>query len=212
MAKQSVFYFIAPAVGDKESALYRMAATTDIRISRSARATRSRVESGKSLTDNYHLDNWDISFEGVITNVGIYKEGNPSLETSDWIGQVDSLREETPIRPLTVVADNIVIENCVITNFTANKSKAEGLGGWRVSLAFQDIQFVSKSSLTVVEAPSEQTKNDTAGKTSGNNQTTKELTTNVTSDVFGGLVDTYYRSLGVVTGDQEGTDLDEGNP
>ncbi|ASU03366.1 hypothetical protein [Pseudoalteromonas phage J2-1] len=176
MAKQSVFYFIAPAVEDKESALYRMAATTDIRISRSARATRSRVESGKSLTDNYHLDNWDISFDGVITNVGIYKEGNTFLETSDWISQVNNLREETPIRPLTVVADNIVIENCIITNFTASKSKAEGLGGWRVSLSFQDITFVSKASLVLVQSPSEETKDDVADKTTGNNQTTKGMT------------------------------------
>ncbi len=176
MAKQSVFYFIAPAVGDKESALYRLAATTNIRISRSARATRSRVESGKSLMDNYHLDNWDISFDGVITNVGIYKEGNTSLETSDWIGQVDSLREETPIRPLTVVADNIVIENCVITNFSASKSKAEGFGGWRVALSFQDVSFVNKASLTLVQTPAESTQDDTASKTTGNNQTTKGLT------------------------------------
>lgn len=174
MAKQSVFYFIAPAVGDKESALYRMAATTDIRISRSARATRSRVESGKSLTDNYHLDNWDISFDGVITNVGIYKEGNTSLETSDWIEQVNSLREETPIRPLTVVADNIVIENCIITNFSFSKSKAEGLGGWRVSLAFQDITFVAKASLILVKTPLPSTKDDTEGKDSGSGQTTLE--------------------------------------
>lgn len=174
MAKQSVFYFIAPAVEDKESALYRMAATTDIRISRSARATRSRVESGKSLTDNYHLDNWDISFDGIITNVGIYREGNTSLETSDWIGQVNSLREETPIRPLTVVADNIVIENCVITNFSVSKSKAEGLGGWRVTIAFQDITFVSKSSLVLVKTPSPATKDDTEGKDSGSGQTTLE--------------------------------------
>lgn len=176
MAKQSVFYFIAPAVEDKESALYRMSATTDIRISRSARATRSRVESGKSLTDNYHLDNWDISFDGVITNVGVYREGVDVLETADWIQQVDNLREETPLRPLTVVADNIVIENCVITNFTASKSKAEGLGGWKVALSFQDISFVSKASLILVQSPAGDTKDDTAEKTTGNNQTTKGLT------------------------------------
>ena len=190
MAKQTVFYFIAPAVEDKESALYRMAATTDIRISRSARATRSRVESGKSLTDNYHLDNWDISFDGVITNVGIYKEGVTSLETSDWIGQVDSLREETPLRPLTVVADNIVIENCVITNFTASKSKAEGLGGWRVSLSFQDITFVAKASLVLVQNPSDTTKDDTASKTTGNNQATKEVGELTVNGVLSGAIGT----------------------
>jgi len=151
-----------------------MAATTDIRISRSARATRSRVESGKSLTDNYHLDNWDVSFDGVITNVGIYKEGNTSLETSDWIGQVNSLREETPIRPLTVVADNIVIENCIITNFSVSKSKAEGLGGWRVTISFQDITFVAKASLALVKTPLPSTKDDTEEKDSGSGQTTLE--------------------------------------
>ncbi len=190
MAKQSVFYFIAPAVEDKESALYRMAATTDIRISRSARATRSRVESGKSLTDNYHLDNWDISFDGVITNVGIFREGESYLETSDWIGQVDSLREETPLRPLTVVADNIVIENCVITNFTASKSKAEGLGGWRVSLSFQDITFVSKAALVLVQNPSDDTKDDTASKTTGNNQATKEVGELTVNGVLSGAIGT----------------------
>ncbi len=190
MAKQSVFYFIAPAVEDKESALYRMAATTDIRISRSARATRSRVESGKSLTDNYHLDNWDISFDGVITNVGIFREGESYLETSDWIGQVDSLREETPLRPLTVVADNIVIENCVITNFTASKSKVEGLGGWRVSLSFQDITFVSKAALVLVQNPSDDTKDDTASKTTGNNQATKEVGELTVNGVLSGAIGT----------------------
>ena len=59
------FYFIRQDNGEA----YEMSATTNITITKDMIATKRAVESGKSITDNSYLENAQVSFSGLITNI-----------------------------------------------------------------------------------------------------------------------------------------------
>lgn len=162
------FYFIRK---DNEDS-YELSSTTNVRVSQPAIASKKPTEAGKSLTDNYYLDNKTVTFNGVITNIN----NSSSVEdTQQWLYEIESLRAEVPPVLLDVYADNVFVSNCLIVTLDIDKSKQQGLGGWMVNIVLQEVDFTERAKLIEIPEPLESQEDNVDPKKKKSSNTTKEV-------------------------------------
>jgi hypothetical protein len=178
----SKFYFTTP--DDRE---YELSSTSSIKVSEAAVITKSPVESGKSIVDNYYLDNKIITFSGVITNVSVSSQpANRKRDVGRWIDEIRILRLQKAL--LVVHYDSFqIVRNCVITMFDITKTKEEGASGWRCDMTFQEVEISERARLVSVPEAKVEVKNETdplnEASSSNKVQVGDELSTTVTSDI-----------------------------
>ena len=183
------FYFIRQDNGEA----YEMSATTNITITKDMIATRRAVESGKSITDNSYLENAQVSFSGLITNI---RNSSTLLNVDQFINEINELRAEDPRVLVDVYADGQFILNCLIISFNLNKTSSEGLGAWKTDFRLQEVEYTERAALVTVPEASVDTK-DKVGKMQSRSSNTvqelEEVTETVGASTVGGL-------LGLVNG------------
>ena len=162
------FYFIRQDNGEA----YEMSATTNITITKDMIATERAVESGKSITDNSYLENAQVSFSGLITNI---RNASTLLNVDQFINEINELRAEDPRVLVDVYADGQFVENCLIVSFNINKTASEGLGAWKTDFRLQEIEFSERAALVLVPEASVDTKDRVDKMTSKSSNTTQEL-------------------------------------
>ena len=162
------FYFIRQDNGEA----YEMSATTNVTISRNMIATKRAVESGKSITDNSYLENAEVSFSGLITNI---RNSSNLLNVDQFINEINELREEDPRVLVDVYADGQFVLNCLIISFNINKTSSEGLGAWSTDFRLQEIEFAERASLVTIPAASAATKDRVDKMVKKSSNTTQEL-------------------------------------
>lgn len=177
----SKFYFTT--TDDRE---YELSSTTSVSVQENAVVSKSPVESGKSIVDNYYLDNTVITFSGVITSVQVFgQSAKRKREVDTWIDEIRLLRKNKEL--VTVhYDDNQTVQNCVITRFNTDKTSKEGNSGWKCSLQFQEVTISERAKLTTVPEPHPKIKKDvdpnSKNSTSNKIQIGDELSTTVGSD------------------------------
>lgn len=179
----SKFYFTTP--DDRE---FELSSTTRVSVKKSAIITKSPVESGKSIIDNYYLDNTIITFSGVITNVTVFGQDEKRVrEVSSWIDDIEVIRRAKDL--LTVHYDDLqVVPNCVITQFDIDKTKEQGNSGWSCTLVFQEIDISERARLVAIPEAKQEVKDatDPKSKTSSNDkkEVPEQLATTISSDAI----------------------------
>ena len=170
----AVFYFIQkkPTSTDVFEAVkeYALSSTTNISVKSPAVVTKSPVEDGTSMVDNYFLDNRTATFSGIITDIRVNGVGTPVLE---WIGAIKDLRRSKKL--LTLFADTEIIPNCLITTFDLDKTVEQGLSGWKCNLSFQEVDISERARLVVIKEPKPEVKDDAVIKSSGSSSSTKKV-------------------------------------
>lgn len=165
------FYFYDPS-SQGNPIIYELSSTTDISIKTPAVATKSPVEDGSSLVDNYFIDNKIATFSGIITQLRVAgQEGRTNV--SEWIASIESLRASKKL--LTLVAHTELVQNCLITQFSLDKNKGEGLTGWRCELEFQEIDISERARIVEVKTPKEEVKNEVTPKSKVSGSSTKDV-------------------------------------
>lgn len=178
----SIFYFTTPDLKE-----YELSCTTSVKVTENAVVTKSPVESGKSIVDNFYLDNKVISFSGIITNVTVSGQPeNRRREVGDWIDEIRALRARKEM--LVVHYDSLkVVPNCVITSFNINKTKEEGFSGWKCDMTFQEVDISERARVTEIPEPKPEVKDETDSKRSGSSnnkiQVGDTLVTSFGSDI-----------------------------
>lgn len=166
----SVFYFTTSS-GD----VYELSSTSRIQVREPAVVTRSPVESGKSIVDNYYLDNRVITFDGIITDVKVTTQDQSRTRPVDqWIQEIRQLRLNK--ERVTVHVHSLeLIPNCVITGFDIDKDRTQGLTGWSCTLSFQEVEISERARLVDIPEAQQQVKDVTDPKAKGSSSSTKEV-------------------------------------
>ncbi len=185
----SVFYFTETKPNEdnlfEATKVYELSCTTSISIRSSARVTSSPVEDGTSIVDNYYLENRDAEFNGLITNIRV--SGIDHIPVAQWISELNELRASKKL--LTLVADTEVIPNCVITSFSLDKNKDQGLSGWRCNLAFKEVTISERARLVEVKKPKPAEKDKVGGKSKNGNTTSEQVDNSLATTSFLDVVD-----------------------
>lgn len=163
----SNFYFTTP--DDRE---YELSSTTEVSVKEAAVVTKSPVESGKSLVDNYYLDNKIISFSGLITDVKVMgQDVRRSIFVDRWIDEIRGIRQR---KDLLIVHYDLgqIVRNCVITQFDITKTKEQGNSGWLCNLVFQEVDISERARIVEIPEAKKEVKDETdsKAKTSSNNK------------------------------------------
>lgn len=175
MPAQTKFYISRQDNGDT----YELSATQKCSISESARITDRRVESGKTLSDNYYLMNRVITFNGVITNI----RNNSSVEDiTKWLKEIRDLRKEDPPVMIDVQANDQFIPNCLIEDLDIDTDHITGVGAWKVNMRIKEVQLAEKALLTEIPEPKETRKDDVSSTKSKSTNTTQDR--EVTETIF----------------------------
>lgn len=156
--------------------VYELSATTDVTVTFSGSPTRFKVEDGSTVTDHYVVDNTTCSFDGVITDI-VSLNNKDSVKTSKEY--IEGLRRiQVAKRTFTVFVDNKLqpFDNCLFTQIGIVKTATEGLSGWRVTLAFEQIRIAERASASVIKIANVKSddKNLISGKTDAGTQTTEQ--------------------------------------
>ena len=92
-----VFYFqeTKPDTNDlfEKIKVYELSCTTNIAIKSPAVVTKSPVEDGTSIVDNYYLDNKTATFSGIITDIRVSGFDVENVPVLQWIGEISALRK-----------------------------------------------------------------------------------------------------------------------
>lgn len=162
------FYFIRQDNGEA----YEMNSTTDVNISKDMIVTRRAVESGKSISDNSYLENAVVTFSGLITNI---RNASTLINTDQFINEINDLRSQDPRVLVDVYADGQFVLNCLITNFSMNKTVNEGKGAWKTEFTLKEVEFAERAALVFIPEASQSTKNRVDKMSSKSSNTVKEL-------------------------------------
>ena len=178
----SAFYFYDPKEGDTNFKIYELSSTTDITIKSPAVVTKSPVEDGGSIVDNYFIDNKTATFSGIITQIRVSGQ-EERTDVESWILGIEQLRASKKL--LTLVAHKQVILNCLITQFDLSKNKDQGLTGWKCNMEFQEVDISERARIVEIKEPKEEVKDDVTALSKSSSQTSKEvaLGTSVAVDV-----------------------------
>lgn len=209
----SVFYFTAPRrVSNTNNLLssntnntsnttriYELSCTTNISIRSPAKVTSSPVEDGSSIVDNYYLDNKVGTFTGIITNIRLFSGIIPEiknlfgigagntldqgtvLEPDQWIRAITNLRNEKVL--LTLHADTESIPNCLITEFDLDKTKDEGLSGWKCNMTFQEVDISERARIVEIPEPKQEVKDEVAPKSNVSSSSSKDAEEELTRTI-----------------------------
>ena len=173
----AVFYFTETKSNSinlyEEVKVYELSCTTNISISSPAVVTKSPVEDGTSIIDNYYVDNRTATFSGIITDIRVSGFDVQNTPVYQWIGEIKSLRNSKKL--ITLFADTEVIPNCVITTFDLDKNVEQGLSGWRCNLSFQEVDISERAKLVEIKEPKPEVKDDVTNKVNGSSTSTKQV-------------------------------------
>lgn len=172
----SVFYFSYTSEDDpSQDIIYELSSTTNVSVRENATVTRFAVEDGSNVADNFNIDNRQISFSGVITDIRVFGQPeNRRRSVEDWIDQIRQLRKDKKL--LTVSVHSLQsIPNCVITQFDIDRDVSHGLTGWDCNLGFTEITVSDRARLVEVKLPKPEVKDDVASKSSSSDSSTKEV-------------------------------------
>lgn len=153
--------------------VYELSCTTSISINSPAVVTKSPVEDGTSIVDNYFVDNRTATFSGIITDIRVSGFDVQNTPVYQWIGEIKSLRRSKKL--LTLFADTEVIPNCVITTFDLDKTVEQGLSGWRCNLSFQEVDISERAKLVEIKEPKPEVKDDVTSPVNGSSSSTKKV-------------------------------------
>ena len=153
--------------------VYELSCTTDITISSPAVVTKSPVEDGTSIVDNYYIDNKTATFAGVVTDIRVSGFDVQNTPVYQWIAEIKALRSSKKL--ITLFADTEVIPNCVITSFDLSKTVEQGLSGWLCNLSFQEVDISERAKLVAIPTPKPEVKDDVNKKVNGSSTSTKEV-------------------------------------
>lgn len=167
----SEFYFYNPKEKG-EPVVYQLSCTTDITITSPAVATKSPVEDGSSLVDNYFIDNKTASYSGLITQIKVIGQ-EERTDTAIWINSIHTLRASKKL--LTLVAHTEILQNCLITQFTLSKNKEQGLTGWKCEIEFQEVDISERAKLVEIKEPKVEVKDEVANKSKSSSSPTKDV-------------------------------------
>ena len=185
-----VFYFqeTKPDTNDlfEKIKVYELSCTTNIAIKSPAVVTKSPVEDGTSIVDNYYLDNKTATFSGIITDIRVSGFDVENVPVLQWIGEISALRKSKKL--LTLFADTEIIPNCVITTFDLDKSVDEGLSGWKCNLTFQEVDISERAKLVTIKQPKVEVKDDVNSKVNGGSSSTKAVGAELSSSHAADLV------------------------
>jgi hypothetical protein len=168
--------------------VFELSATTDVTITYTGAPTRFKVEDGSTVSDHYVVDNATCSFDGVITDIVSLNNPDTVKTSKEYI---EGLRRiQLAKRTFTVFADNKLqpFDDCVFTQIGIVKSAMEGLSGWRVSLAFEQIRIAERAEASVVNVNDVQSgdKDLLSGKTDTGTQTTENKDIKKENSFFNG--------------------------
>jgi|GEM_PF-5813370 len=168
MSAKTKFYFIR----QDNDAAYELSATTKVSISKKLNATKRAVESGKSLTDNVYLENTEVSFSGLITNIN---NKSSLTDVNVFLDEIDELRASDPPVLIDFYADGRFVPNCVITDLSIDKSSQEGLGAWLTTFKLTEITFAERAAVVKQLEPKPANKDEVSPKTSTSSNTVMEV-------------------------------------
>lgn len=151
-----------------------LSSTTSIKISEPANVTSYPVEDGSSVVDNYVVDNRVVTFDGIITNVSITSLAGDQLPTDDWIAEMRNIRSRKQLVTVHVSGVDLV-PNCVVTNFQLNKTKSEGITGWKCSLSMKEVDISERIRVVSVKKPIKEVEDEVAAKQKVAGSSTKEV-------------------------------------
>jgi hypothetical protein len=167
----TAFYFYDPNQ-EGEVKIYELSSTSTISISSPAVVTKSPVEDGSSIVDNYFIDNTTASFSGIITQIRVAGQ-TENTNVTQWIGDIRALRKSKVL--LTLVAHTEVVLNCLITKFDLDKNKDQGLTGWKCSMDFQEVDISERARIVEIKKPKEEVKDEVPNKARSSSSSTKNV-------------------------------------
>jgi hypothetical protein len=142
-------YYIEAADGR----VLELNATTNVTENLTAKPTSNPVQSGKSITDHYTIENDTFSLSGVITR---------SLSTNDPFAygpESDPEKYRTVVRevmeskqPFTLHLEDRAVDNCLFTSVVYIKTVVEG-DGYGVTLQISRVSFTEESSTGTINLP-----------------------------------------------------------
>jgi len=173
MTAKTKFYFTRKDNSDT----YELSSTTACRVSESARITNRRVEDGKSLSDNYYLENRVVTFDGIITDI----RNNSSVEgTEKFLNELRELRGLDIPALLDVQANNQFIPNCLIQTLDISTDPKTGVYAWKVNMVLKEVTFAERASLVEVAEPKESRKDEVSGTRDRSTNTVQEVEVSTT--------------------------------
>jgi hypothetical protein len=141
--------------------LYELHATTNISIAMTSTLTTYPIESGADVADNIVVKNKKIDLSGIVTDVsqaGTTVSGSTTdlltsqAQDGNQIRSVEHYIEELKKRidnkeTFTVHFSNVLkpIRNCVITNFTYNKTNTLGGEAWMIKISLSEARFANRA-------------------------------------------------------------------
>lgn len=188
MAKGSTRFYIVRQDTDEA---YELSSTQNCTISEPAQVTNRRVESGKSLADNYYIDNRTVTFNGVITSI---RNSSTVVDVKQWVDEIRELRRKDVPVLIDVYAKEELIPNCLIQNITLDVDNKIGDSGWSVYMVMKEVSVSERAKLVEIPEPKEDKKDSVEGKTSTSSNPTEEVSVAKTTLALSGL-----QSVGLVS-------------
>ena len=139
MAKGNTSFYIVRQDNDEA---YELSSTENCSISEPAQVTNRRVESGKSLADNYYIDNRTVTFNGVITSI---RNSSTVVDVKQWVDEIRELRRKDVPVLIDVYAKEELIPNCLIQNITLDVDNKIGNSGWSVYMVMKEVSVSERS-------------------------------------------------------------------
>lgn len=169
MAKGNTSFYIVRQDTDEA---YELSSTENCSISEPAQITNRRVESGKSLSDNYYIDNRTVTFNGVITSI---RNSSTVVDVKQWVDEVRELRRKDVPVLIDVYAKEELVPNCLIQNITLDADNIVGNSGWLVYMVMKEVSVSERAKLVEIPEPKEDKKDSVEGKTSTSSNPTEEV-------------------------------------
>lgn len=177
------FYF---TLVDEPSKIYELSCTSNVTISEDAVVSKRATEEGVNVTDHFRMDNATINYSGLISNI---RNATTVVDINTFINDIRRLRKDAKL--WDVYANGQLFQKCLIPQFNASTDNKIGDQAWKIDIGFQQVRYVDQAQLTTIPEPKEANKPDVQGKSSGSDNSTKEvpraLTTTIGSDGFAGI-------------------------
>lgn len=180
----------------------QMDVTTDWGRSLNGTPTDNPVESGATIADHYYLNPETFTLNGSVSFIKTGYELN-DLDPKDWDSKIRALMQSR--QPFSVSLDDKFtppINNCVITNYSINRSTA--LDAIGISLSFQQVIVAARArevSINVVAGANGDGDLTGAGKDGGSSgsKTAKVLRTTTLFDGSTAIIDLGGQVVGADT-------------
>lgn len=172
-------------VDQESNEIYEMAVTKEVKVSGRTKISSEKTEDKTVVSDNAVAFNPNISYNGVISSITSIGVNPRSLSTPDeYIESLEKVR--TSRKLVTCHIDNKLnpIEDCVIEDFTFQKSEREGVSSWKINLVCQQIRVTTGATSTRIPSPA--TKDATESKVDAGNATTKQVEKPITTTILAG--------------------------